>query len=128
MKNAATFFLVIVLLAVQTPLGQLFKVPLLIEHYIKHRQTDALSFTAFLNNHYARDHHDADMPEDEQLPFKDLAFQNIGYAVFPPIIETTAFLPSPVEKIIVFSDAHNPQKHLVNIFHPPRTQPLQHLS
>lgn len=128
MKNAATIFLAILLISVQTPLGQLLKIPLLIEHYIKHRKQDGTSFTSFLKDHYASDHNDADMPEDEQLPFKDLAFQHIGYAIFVPVVQTKTLLPSPVEKMIVFSDAKHAQKHLTSIFHPPRIQPVQHLS
>jgi hypothetical protein len=128
MKNAAAIFLVILLMSVQTPLGQFLKVPLLIEHYIKHQKQDGISFTSFLKDHYAPDHNDGEMPEDEQLPFKELAFQNIGFAIFAPLIQTEVLLPLKAEKRIVFSDGTHPQKHLMSIFHPPRIQPFQHLS
>ena len=120
MKNAVSIFFVILLLSAQTPLGQLLKVPLLIEHYLKHQRAEVVSFAAFLKEHYDPDHNDADMPEDEQLPFKDIAVQSIGYALFASDLTTNVFVPSPVEKVIVFSDANPPRNYLDSIFHPPR--------
>jgi hypothetical protein len=70
MKKGVTIFLLVSMVSLQTPVGQLLKLPLLIEHFIKHQQQDGVSLLAYLQDHYSEDHHDADLPEDEQLPFK----------------------------------------------------------
>lgn len=120
MKSAVTIFLLVLMVAIQTPLGQLFKLPLLIEHYIKHQKQDGVSLIAFLEDHYASDHKDADLPEDEQLPFKNITFYSIGYAIVQPIVQTNVLASLPTEKKIIFPDTYTPQQHLGSIFHPPR--------
>jgi hypothetical protein len=54
-----------------TELTQLFKLPVLLEHYDEHKQKDkALSFGSFLYQHYVADQHNADHPDrDHELPF-----------------------------------------------------------
>ena len=119
MKNAATIFLLVLLVSIQTPLGQLLKLPMLVEHYIKHQKQEVVSFIDFLHNHYASDHTDADLPEDEQLPFKNIPLQAIGYAIVTPETQEGTFVTLPMEKKVV-PDTYSPQKHLASIFHPPR--------
>ena len=55
-----------------TELGQVLKLPVLVQHFIKHKQEDkTITFFAFLNMHYAHgDVKDADYDEDMKLPFK----------------------------------------------------------
>jgi len=120
MKKAATIFLLVLMVSIQTPFGQLFKLPLLVEHYIKHQKQDSVSLIPFLVDHYASDHQDADLPEDEQLPFKNIMLYSIGYAILTPIVQANVAAPLPTEKKIVFPDTCNPQQHLASIFHPPR--------
>ena len=120
MKNAATLFLIVLLVSIQTPVGQFFKLPLLIEHFIKHQKQDGVSIIDFLGNHYLVDHNDADLPEDEQLPFKNITFNSIGYAIVTPVIQANVFVPLPADKEINFPDIYTPQQHLASIFHPPR--------
>ena len=120
MKSAVTIFLLVLMVSIQTPVGQLFKLPLLIEHYIKHQKQEGISLIGFLENHYASDHKDADLPEDEQLPFKNITFYSIGYAIVTPILTANVFAPLPTEKKILFPDIYTPQQHLGSIFHPPR--------
>lgn len=120
MRSAFTIFLLVLMVSIQTPLGQLFKLPFLMEHYRKHQKQDGVSFIAFLSDHYASDHKDADLPEDEQLPFKNVTFYSIGYALVSPILQTNVFATFPIGKKIVFSDTYTPQQHSGSIFHPPR--------
>ena len=120
MKNAVSIFLLVLMVSIQTPLGQLFKLPLLIEHYIKHQKQDGISLIAFLGDHYTSDHKDADLPEDEQLPFKNILFSSIGYAIISPVIQLNVMVPLPIENKIVFPESYSPQQHLARIFHPPR--------
>jgi hypothetical protein len=120
MRNAATIFLLVLLVLIQTPIGQLFKFPLLVEHFIKHQRQQGISFLGFLQDHYVTDHNDADLPEDEELPFKNVPFYSIGYAIITPVIRPKTVTPLPVEKKFIFTDIYTPQQHLASIFHPPR--------
>jgi len=108
------------MVSIQTPVGQLFKLPFLIEHFTKYQKQDGISLFAFLQDHYASNHNDADLPEDEQLPFKSITFYTIGYAIVPGIFKTTALLHLPAGKKNYPSETYVPQQHLVRIFHPPR--------
>src|SRR5687768_13411703 len=83
MKVATAIFFLVLLVFVQTPAGQVFKLPVLISHYLKHQKMDGISLHGFLSDHYATRHKDADLPEDEQLPFKSIVLFNIGFAILP---------------------------------------------
>ena len=120
MKNAAVIFLLALMVSIQTPVGQLFKLPLLVEHYIKHQKQDAVSLIGFLEDHYASNHDDADQPEDEQLPFKNKAFFSMGYAIVKPFIQADLSAPLSTERKIIFPGTYTKQQHLGSIFHPPR--------
>jgi len=120
MKNGATILLLILMVSIQTPIGQLFKLPLLVEHFVKHQEQDGVSFFGFLADHYATDHNDRDFPEDEQLPFKRITFYSIGYAIVTPVIQTTVFACLLADKKVVFRNTYTAQQHLTGIFHPPR--------
>lgn len=108
------------MVSIQTPLGQLVKLPLLIEHYIKHQKQDGVSLIDFLDEHYASNHKDADLPEDEQLPFKNITFHSIDSALVTPIVQEDVVAPLPKDKKIIIPDTCTPQQHLGSIFHPPR--------
>lgn len=120
MKTASGIFLLILMLSIQTPLGQLVKLPVLIEHFIKHQKQEGVSLIGFLTDHYATDHNDADLPEDENLPFKNISFNTIGYAIVTPASQPNVFAPLPADKKVIFPGIYTPQLHLVSIFHPPR--------
>jgi hypothetical protein len=120
LKIPATIFLLVLMLSVQSPVGQLFKIPLLIEHFNKHQKQQGLSFIEFLCDHYSSGHNDEDLQEDEQLPFKTLNLYPAGYAIVPGGIKTSACIRVPADKKIIFIDAYAPQQHLARIFHPPR--------
>lgn len=70
-KTIAIFFLAVYLLSL-TELNQLVKIPVLIEHFIEHKEKDTgLSLWQFLDMHYAHGEvQDADYDRDMQLPFK----------------------------------------------------------
>ena len=120
MKKAVTIFLLALMVSIQTPLGQLLKLPLLIEHYLKHQGRENVSLIGFLKDHYAARHQDADLPEDESLPFKNITINNTGYAIVTPVIESGIAAPLPLEIKIFFYDPYTPQQHSASIFHPPR--------
>ena len=120
MQRPVSILLLVLMVAIQTPVGQLFKLPLLIEHFIKHQKQDGVSFIVFLEDHYSSGHNDADWPEDEQLPFKCISFYNIGYAIVPGSIKAMVVHSFPSDKKLIVPDTYTPQQHLGSIFHPPR--------
>lgn len=62
-----------------TQLSELLKLPILIEHYMEHKQKNKdLSFVGFLEMHYAHSSpHDDDYEKDMKLPFKTVTISNI---------------------------------------------------
>ena len=67
-----------------TQLSELLKLPILIEHFIEHKQENKdLSFFRFLDIHYAHGNpKDADYDTDMKLPFKTLSNSNITSVCF----------------------------------------------
>ena len=120
MKSAATKLFLVLMVSIQTPVGQLFKLPVLIEHYLKHQKDEDVSLLGFLANHYTTDHNDADLPEDKQLPFKSFTFYSLGNAIVTPVIQSAVFTVLPAGKKVFFPYTYTQQQHLTNIFHPPR--------
>lgn len=120
MRSVVAILLLVLIVSTQTPAGQLLKLPLLIEHFIKHQKQDSSSLIGFLADHYTTHHNDADRPEDEQLPFKNSIVHSIGYAIVPSAIKANIFIPLPTDMKFSFLDAYVPQQHLTRIFHPPR--------
>ena len=106
-----------------TELHQLLKIPLLIQHFMHHRNKDnSLSLLEFLKIHYTDSQHpnDNDDREDNELPFKSIG--NISHTDTPIIQKTvsvdlglfvrkksTAYYPEGVLSRTSFS-----------VFHPPR--------
>lgn len=75
-RKLGIFFLICYVFSA-TELSQLLKLPILIEHYIEHKQIqESLSVWQFLYIHYAdSDLIDADSEHDLELPFKPCAHQ-----------------------------------------------------
>lgn len=75
MNKLIAFFLITVFMCANTSIGQLLKVPNLIEHYNEHKldlgSKTTFSFKEFIKIHYTKDlenHHD----EHHDLPFKTI--------------------------------------------------------
>ena len=120
MKKTSAIFFLVVLVSAQTPAGELFKLPALVDHFVKHQKQDGDLFFGFLAEHYSPSHNDADLPEDENLPFKNVSFNTVCCAIVPPAIKANAIIPVPPGKKPVFTDRFIAQQHLSRIFHPPR--------
>src|SRR5690348_13094908 len=91
MRNMISILLMLFLLSVLTPAGQLLKIPMLVTHFVKHQKQEGCSFFAFLQDHYSADHNDGDRQDDEQLPFRNMDYYAIGYAVLPGVIKAGEF-------------------------------------
>lgn len=77
MRTVIAIFLLFLFTA-QTELGQLFRLPFAVQHYVTHQQQNQeLSLLEFLQEHYNAQHEDADAAEDRQLPFKNYNPQTI---------------------------------------------------
>jgi hypothetical protein len=120
MKVIAAISFFVLLTFTQTPLGQLLKLPVLVEHYYKHKKVENVSLSQFLNDHYNTKHNDADQAEDDQLPFKTVLLQNMGFAIVPSILRTDFALNANVPVTTRLKNTYTPQQHLCCIFHPPR--------
>jgi hypothetical protein len=123
MRKAIAIFFLFVFSASFTEAGQFIKLPLLLEHYVKHRGLDnTLSFASFIKQHYLKEHKsDGDEKQDNQLPFKTYTVNTTG-AVF--LLTATPLAPQPVAKAtMVFGVSQTRfvlSDHLFGIFHPPR--------
>lgn len=85
-KAFAAFFLILMLLA-QSPLQQLLKLPVLLEHFTEHRirSHGETSFFEFIHHHYFTTHpDDGDTDRDQQLPFRTSEVIMMGSTVMVP--------------------------------------------
>ncbi len=82
-KIISIFFLAVYLLST-TQLSELLKLPVLVQHYMEHKQENKdLSFLGFLEIHYAHGSpKDADYDKDMKLPFKTITNSNIAAISF----------------------------------------------
>lgn len=56
---------------VQTPLHEVFKLPVLFAHFMEHKEQDnTIDFYKYLKMHYSENHVDSDYDRDMELPFK----------------------------------------------------------
>jgi hypothetical protein len=78
LKKAIVIFFLSIYLFGATPLGELLKIPLLIEHFVEHKsENKSISFFTFLKMHYFNgDPHDADYEKDMKLPFKTISINS----------------------------------------------------
>jgi hypothetical protein len=120
MKTIAVTFLLISLALNQSSLGQLLKLPVLVDHFYKHQKEENLSLVEFLSEHYASGHEDEDQAEDNQLPFKSGTVQEVSSAVIAESMSTDFASGETAPVKIDFRVLHIPQQHLQSIFRPPR--------
>jgi hypothetical protein len=107
-----------------TELSQLLKTPVLIQHFVEHREENKhLTLRQFLYLHYATSHaDDADHHKDMQLPFKThhnciAAFQNVVIPTHNTIHKpVTVFKKRPLHP----GDQSISSNFLSNIWQPPR--------
>jgi hypothetical protein len=124
MRKAISIFFLLIFLVFVTEAGQLLKLPVLVHHYLKHRQGEnGLSFADFLKTHYLQDHKDdGDKKQDRQLPFKTMNPENSCTSFLqpePPSIQASGL---PVSRVL---STYLPECYLSGkpsgIFRPPRT-------
>ena len=119
-RNTINILLLVLLLSAQTPLGQVLKFPVLMEHFYKHKKQEGVSFLEFIKDHYSPNHNDADQSEDDQLPFRGDVVQNIGIALLPTLFKADFDINYIVPHKLFDREILLPTQSPGNIFHPPR--------
>lgn len=113
------------MLVSQTPLQQMLKLPVLIEHFREHqKESQGISFTSFIQLHYfSGNPKDNDYDRDQQLPFRsDAMIVFDGSVEIPDQYCKVDPLPVYKEKIYLFLDvATLPSRHGFDIWQPPRS-------
>jgi hypothetical protein len=121
-----TIFLLFIYIQPAGVVRELFKLPLLIEHYFDHQEEkNGMGLFSFLVSHYyTEDGTDYDADEDSKLPFKssDQLSSSGSIAVSPPVISDMLTRPdlSPVRNYEILDDENIPSDHLDAIWQPPR--------
>ncbi|MBE9583579.1 hypothetical protein IM792_03885 [Mucilaginibacter sp. JRF] len=90
MVNKLYVYILLLLIAADTTeLHQLFKLPILFEHFAEHKQRDeSVSLMDFLSMHYwGDDLNDNDNDRDMQLPFKKMDAHS-AHVFFLPVVRT----------------------------------------
>ncbi len=125
MSKKLAILLLTIHLAGNTELGQLFKFPLLLNHFFQHQRLNPqLGFFEFIAMHYVGDDGTtADDDFDKQLPCHNTAHSSLSVAYSPMTKET------PVIKKYFFQENEYTDrlqtgtscKHVLLILQPPRT-------
>jgi hypothetical protein len=122
MRTISIFLLTIHFFAA-TELTQLFKLPVLLEHFNQHQQKDkTLSFGTFLYQHYVADQNNGD---HDELPFHSHdSCITLSVSVCPPTFLVGIDVPvvyMETRHNTIFSDQSIPLTYLSTIWQPPRT-------
>lgn len=89
MRKKLAILLISLHLFGNTEAGQVFKLPLLLDHYNRHQeQKPTLGFIDFFLMHYGGDDGiSTDNDQDQQLPFHDLQHHNTTAMVYSPMVK-----------------------------------------
>jgi hypothetical protein len=119
-----TYIAITVFFFSTTGLSQLFKLPVLVNHYLEHRERDnRLDLLDFLSMHYwGQDINDNDQDRDMQLPFKGVEQHSTAQIVLIPHQIVSINRPAVMTHINqpVFNDPDLSDPALASLFRPPR--------
>lgn len=125
MKKVIAIFFIFSFLIASTALGEVFKLPSLIHHYIEHSQEDNdHSIFDFIVEHYGEDinhHHHDNHNDHEKLPFKTTNL-NSGQMVdfLPLIIEPKEIALKKKIKTPIYQEQNYSNAYLDSIWQPPK--------
>ncbi|GAA3935815.1 hypothetical protein GO495_14410 [Chitinophaga oryziterrae] len=107
-----------------TELDQLLRLPLLVKHFIRHKEENSgITIAAFIKIHYIDEQpYDVDYEQDMQLPFKKADCHCIILpSLLPPPIATVYHTITPArQEYVVFNDSYIPLPKKDTLFKPPR--------
>lgn len=123
-KNLAIILVSIHLMG-NTELGQLFKLPQLVQHFFQHQHIDPrIGFFEFLAMHYSGDDGTtADDDFDKQLPYHNTSHNPVG-VVYSPMIKDLRVAEVPALSGREYNEWLQPgvfSKHVQQLIQPPRT-------
>lgn len=127
MKKTFAIFLLSIYVISLTELHQFVKLPVLVEHFIEHKQLNSdLSLWQFLDMHYAHgDVKDADYDKDMKLPFKshDGCVNTLVIAFIPNSFEDLNTKPAYTDykSYSTFSENFLEAAYLASIWQPPKS-------
>ena len=124
MRKNLAILLISVHIVGNTEMGQLFKLPLLVNHFFQHERLDpGLSFFEFIVMHYAGDDGTkADDYLDKQLPCHNTDHNTLS-VVYSPMVKDLPVTDFHVWPSKEYSDplqAGTSSKHVLLILQPPR--------
>jgi hypothetical protein len=109
-----------------TELNELFKLPLLVEHFVQHNEGNKqLNFWEFLCDHYSTDSiKDTDFDEDMKLPFKSQSnFEKnntINSFCFELAIQINNLPSFKAKDFVIISEQFNKSSSINYIWQPPK--------
>lgn len=125
-RTVAIFFMSIYMLSF-SELHQFLRMPVLIQHFVEHRQQDpSISLLAFLNEHYIHQYvHDEDYQRDQQLPFRhsDCCVTYTSICCECPattVIECAVRTTETKNEFILHDEDNHSLLSVADIFQPPR--------
>ena len=127
LKKLSTIFLLSIYLISLTELSQLVKLPVLVEHFIEHKEkNNNLSLIKFLSDHYAQeDDHDGDEDKEMNLPFKshDGCINNtvIAFVSNSFVGLNTKIIHSEKNTYSVYTEQFLQSAYLSSIWQPPKS-------
>lgn len=126
MKKSVAIALLSLYLLGTTQLRELLKFPVLIEHFIEHREdSPKMNFWSFITLHYSKNsNHDNDFDRDMQLPFKTLT-HNASDLAFIPTLEVESDMslkniPADNKQSLVYAGFIYTSIYLSTIWQPPK--------
>ena len=111
------------MLLAQTPMQQVLRLPILIEHFREHQaENGSISLADFLILHYfSGNPKDADYDRDMQLPFRANDVVLVSSVLLPAQVEVDFAPPAYEEKnYSIFCTTDLTPLHPFDIFQPPR--------
>lgn len=124
MRNIVVISLLLTFLSLQTPLHEVIKLPVLISHYLEHKELDdEMNLFSFLDIHYLDNVVDGDHDRDMQLPFKHCSsplFLVLSTVTNKVQLEFRNILPETRQTLTEYKNPflHSTISH--NIWQPPR--------
>ena len=125
LKQFATIAMMFIFLCANTELHQLLKLPVLIHHYLEHRQKEkTITFLAFLKEHYVHEHAQASQHHHERLPFKSHDCPGSHNSVADPTFGGFTLLKeqsSPLQQLILYKEPFHSNTFISLIWQPPKS-------